>query len=95
MATVDAMQGTWRSLDDPDVVLRVEGDRATDLYTDEPPRESAIRAVRSCDDPTPAPTSAFFVLDDGATEPLCYELDADFPREAGEYSRMTDIASTK
>ena len=74
LATVDAMQGTWRSLDDPALVLRVDGDRATDLYEGEPPKESAIRAVRSCDDPTPAPTSAFFVMDDGQTEPLCFEL---------------------
>ena len=73
--TVVAMQGTWRSQDDPLSVIRIDGDQIVNVYDGETLTAETVRAVRSCDDLTDDPSSVYFVVEGGEPAPLCYEMD--------------------
>ena len=75
--TVGAMQGTWRSTDDSLSVMRIEGDRVTELYDGEAMDAPAtVRAVADCDGRQSDPAGDAFVFEDGTEDPRCFTMDA-------------------
>ena len=71
--SVGALQGTWRSQDDPADVIRVQGSRFTEYYDGELMADETVRTVRSCDDMTEDSASKYFIRA-SAQDTLCYHL---------------------
>lgn len=73
VASIEKLQGTWRSRDDRAVVLEIRGDQVTSWYDGEMLGVETLRFVDGCETRREEPAGEYFLLTDG-DDSLCYHL---------------------